>query len=147
MIQIGIFNGYFPYTLKEQAEKIRALGFNTVQLDLAFKDADKIRIAHAKDVKRSAGKCPELTDLNSDQQQNGLQADLKIDRLTMGRFGLLPSGSALGALFAASREIWFLAATASETVFEGGQRTAAVAAAPRGLREQRGQLSADRSYR
>ena len=34
---------------------------------------------------------PELTDLNSDQQQNGLQADLKIDRLTMGRFGLLPS--------------------------------------------------------
>jgi len=34
---------------------------------------------------------PELTDLNSDQQQNGLQADLKLDRLTMGRFGLLPS--------------------------------------------------------
>ncbi len=33
----------------------------------------------------------ELTDLNSDQQQNGLQADLKIDRLTMRRFGLLPS--------------------------------------------------------
>jgi sugar phosphate isomerase/epimerase len=40
MIQIGIFNGYFPYTLKEQAEKIRALGFNAVQLDLAFKDID-----------------------------------------------------------------------------------------------------------
>src|ERR1700719_1196822 len=36
-------------------------------------------------------KRPELTDLNSDQQQNGLQADLKIDRLTMGRFGLQPS--------------------------------------------------------
>src|SRR6202011_3934768 len=36
-------------------------------------------------------KRPELTDLNSDQQQNGLQADLRIDRLTMGRFGLLPS--------------------------------------------------------
>ena len=34
---------------------------------------------------------PELTDLNSDQQQNGLQADVKIDRLTMGRFGLVPS--------------------------------------------------------
>jgi len=32
-----------------------------------------------------------LTDLNSDQQQNGLQADVKIDRLTMSRFGLLPS--------------------------------------------------------
>src|SRR5215469_3836590 len=40
MIQIGIFNGYFPYTLREQAEKIRALGFNAVQLDLAFKDID-----------------------------------------------------------------------------------------------------------
>ena len=34
---------------------------------------------------------PELTDLNSDQQQNGLQADIKFDRLTMRRFGLLPS--------------------------------------------------------
>ena len=40
MIQVGIFNGYFPYTLGEQAQKIRALGFNTVQLDLAFKDLD-----------------------------------------------------------------------------------------------------------
>jgi sugar phosphate isomerase/epimerase len=40
MMQVGIFNGYFPYTLEEQARKIRALGFNTVQLDLAFKDID-----------------------------------------------------------------------------------------------------------
>jgi sugar phosphate isomerase/epimerase len=40
MMQIGIFNGYFPYTLKEQAKKIKAIGFNTVQLDLAFKDID-----------------------------------------------------------------------------------------------------------
>jgi len=40
MIQVGIFNGYFPYTLKEQVDKIRAIGFNTVQLDLAFKDID-----------------------------------------------------------------------------------------------------------
>ncbi len=40
MLQVGIFNGYFPYTLAEQARKIRALGFNTVQLDLAFKDID-----------------------------------------------------------------------------------------------------------
>ena len=39
-MQVGIFNGYFPYTLKEQAEKIKAIGFNTVQLDLAFKDID-----------------------------------------------------------------------------------------------------------
>ncbi|HEY0792374.1 MAG TPA: sugar phosphate isomerase/epimerase [Chthoniobacterales bacterium] len=40
MIQAGIFTGYFPYALEQQAEKIRALGFNTVQLDLAFKDID-----------------------------------------------------------------------------------------------------------
>ena len=40
MMQVGIFNGYFPYTLDEQARRIRALGFNTVQLDLAFKDMD-----------------------------------------------------------------------------------------------------------
>jgi sugar phosphate isomerase/epimerase len=40
MIQVGVFTGYFPYTLKEQVEKIRAIGFNTVQLDLAFKDID-----------------------------------------------------------------------------------------------------------
>ena len=40
MMQVGIFNGYFPYTLEEQAKRIKALGFNTVQLDLAFKDID-----------------------------------------------------------------------------------------------------------
>jgi sugar phosphate isomerase/epimerase len=40
MLQVGIFNGYFPYTLAEQAQRIRALGFNTIQLDLAFKDID-----------------------------------------------------------------------------------------------------------
>jgi sugar phosphate isomerase/epimerase len=40
MLQVGIFNGYFPYPLEEQARRIRALGFNTVQLDLAFKDLD-----------------------------------------------------------------------------------------------------------
>lgn len=40
MMQVGIFNGYFPYSLKEQAKKIKAIGFNTVQLDLAFKDID-----------------------------------------------------------------------------------------------------------
>jgi hypothetical protein len=35
MLQIGIFSGYFPYPLEEQAKKIKALGFNTIQLDLA----------------------------------------------------------------------------------------------------------------
>ena len=40
MMQAGIFTGYFPYGLKETAQKIRALDFNTVQLDLHFKDID-----------------------------------------------------------------------------------------------------------
>ena len=40
MIQTGIFTGYFPYGLHETADKIRKLGFNTVQLDVEFKDMD-----------------------------------------------------------------------------------------------------------
>ena len=40
MMQVGIFTAYFPYTLQETAQKIRSLGFNTVQLDMHFKDVD-----------------------------------------------------------------------------------------------------------
>ncbi|WP_214226365.1 sugar phosphate isomerase/epimerase [Pedobacter sp. B4-66] len=40
MIQTGIFTGYFPYALEETAKRIKALNFNTVQLDLSFKDMD-----------------------------------------------------------------------------------------------------------
>ena len=40
MIQVGIFTGYFPYTLEETAKRIRNIGFNTVQLDVNFKDMD-----------------------------------------------------------------------------------------------------------
>lgn len=40
MMQLGIFSGYFPYGLEESAKKIRSHGFNTVQLDLHFKDID-----------------------------------------------------------------------------------------------------------
>jgi sugar phosphate isomerase/epimerase len=40
MMQTGIFTGYFPYGLEETATKIRALDFNTVQLDMHFKDVD-----------------------------------------------------------------------------------------------------------
>lgn len=40
MIQVGIFSGYFPYELETTAKTIRNLGFNTVQLDLHFKDMD-----------------------------------------------------------------------------------------------------------
>ena len=40
MFQTGIFTGYFPYGLEETATRIRSHGFNTVQLDLHFKDID-----------------------------------------------------------------------------------------------------------
>ena len=40
MIQVGIFTGYFPYALDETAARIRNAGFNTVQLDVSFKDMD-----------------------------------------------------------------------------------------------------------
>src|SRR3954451_20164236 len=40
MIQVGIFTGYFPYSLEETAQRIRKIGFNTVQLDVNFKDMD-----------------------------------------------------------------------------------------------------------
>lgn len=40
MIQVGIFTGYFPYGLEDTAKRIRDLGFNTVQLDVGFKDMD-----------------------------------------------------------------------------------------------------------
>lgn len=40
MIQVGIFTGYFPYTLEETAKRIRNIGFNTVQLDVNFKDME-----------------------------------------------------------------------------------------------------------
>ncbi len=40
MLQVGIFTAYFPYALEETAKRIRDHGFNTVQLDLSFKDMD-----------------------------------------------------------------------------------------------------------
>src|ERR1044071_169127 len=40
MIKVGIFTGYFPYSLEETAKRIRSIGFNTVQLDVNFKDMD-----------------------------------------------------------------------------------------------------------
>ena len=40
MMQSGIFTAYFPYGVEETAKKIRDRGFNTVQLDLHFKDVD-----------------------------------------------------------------------------------------------------------
>lgn len=40
MISVGIFNGYFPYSLAESIGRIKALGFSSVQLDLSFKDME-----------------------------------------------------------------------------------------------------------
>ena len=56
MIQVGIFTGYFPYGLEETATKIRKHGFNTVQLDMAFKDMD------LETSKISKAKCKKIRD-------------------------------------------------------------------------------------
>ena len=40
MIQTGIFTGYFPYSLQETIDRIKSHNFNTVQLDVEFKDMD-----------------------------------------------------------------------------------------------------------
>ena len=56
MIQVGIFTGYFPYALEETATRIRKHGFNTVQLDLAFKDMD------LETSKISKAKCKKIRD-------------------------------------------------------------------------------------
>lgn len=40
MISIGIFTGYYPYTMAEVIRRIKASGFNCVQLDVTFKDFD-----------------------------------------------------------------------------------------------------------
>lgn len=40
MISVGIFNGYYPYTLAESIARIQKDGFQCVQLDLSFKDMD-----------------------------------------------------------------------------------------------------------
>jgi sugar phosphate isomerase/epimerase len=40
MISVGIFNGYYPYSLAETISKIKKDGFSCVQLDLSFKDMD-----------------------------------------------------------------------------------------------------------
>lgn len=57
MIQVGIFTGYFPYGLNETASKIRGHGFNTVQLDLEFKDMDlstpNLNVANAKKIREA----------------------------------------------------------------------------------------------
>ena len=43
MLSVGIFTGYYPYTLSESIEKIKRDEMNCVQLDLEFKDIDLSR--------------------------------------------------------------------------------------------------------
>ncbi len=40
MINVGIFTGYYPYEMKEVIRRIKASDFNSVQLDISFKDFD-----------------------------------------------------------------------------------------------------------
>jgi sugar phosphate isomerase/epimerase len=55
MMQSGIFTGYIPCGWEETAKRIRGHGFNTVPLDLPFKDIDpsagQITAAKAKQVR------------------------------------------------------------------------------------------------
>lgn len=43
MISVGIFTGYYPYTLEETIKKAKNDGMSCVQLDLEFKDIDLSR--------------------------------------------------------------------------------------------------------
>ncbi|MEM1483511.1 sugar phosphate isomerase/epimerase [Oscillospiraceae bacterium PP1C4] len=40
MLSVGIFTGYYPYSLDKTIERIKAADFNCVQLDVSFKDCD-----------------------------------------------------------------------------------------------------------
>lgn len=40
MINVGIFTGYYPYTLSGTIDKIKQAGMGCVQLDLEFTDID-----------------------------------------------------------------------------------------------------------
>lgn len=56
MLSVGIFNGYYPYTLEESIRRIKAHGMNCVQLDLLFKDMDLSPAALTKE------KCHKIRD-------------------------------------------------------------------------------------
>ncbi len=43
MINVGIFTGYYPYTMEETIRRIKATDFNCVQLDVSFKDFDSTK--------------------------------------------------------------------------------------------------------
>ncbi len=43
MLNVGIFTGYYPYTLDETIRRIKEGGFGCVQLDVSFKDCDAAR--------------------------------------------------------------------------------------------------------
>ena len=43
MISVGIFTGYYPNTIDETIQKIKADGMSCVQLDVSFKDCDSAK--------------------------------------------------------------------------------------------------------
>lgn len=43
MISVGIFTGYYPYTIDETIARIKNSGFSCVQLDVSFKDCDAMK--------------------------------------------------------------------------------------------------------
>ncbi|MFI4981674.1 MAG: efflux RND transporter permease subunit, partial [Nevskiales bacterium] len=76
----------------QPAQDIRAGGRQSLamyQYTLQANDAEEI-YAWVPRLVTALQKAPELTDVNSDQQQNGLEARLVIDRATAARLGLTP---------------------------------------------------------
>jgi sugar phosphate isomerase/epimerase len=48
MLAVGIFTGYYPYTIDETIKRIKASDFSCVQLDVSFKDCDSAKEALSK---------------------------------------------------------------------------------------------------
>jgi multidrug efflux pump len=79
-------------TFLQAAQDIRVGGRQSnaqYQFTLLGDSSAELQMGAAAD--RSAAKRPELTDVNSDQQQGGLEAMVTIDRATAARLGIKPS--------------------------------------------------------
>ena len=60
------------------------------QFTLQADELEELRTWEPRDAPRAAPICPELVDVNTDQQDKGLQTSLVIDRDTAARLGVTP---------------------------------------------------------
>lgn len=106
MLVSGIFSGYFPYDLEETARKIREKGFNTVQLDLHFKDIDlgpgNITAANAKRV-RDTFRAHDLQIVAISGYTNIIHPDMDQRKANVNRLKeIIRNGRALGTPYVIS---------------------------------------------